>query len=151
MPARVSTATVILVTGLSLAGCGSASHASSGTAGGPSQTATGMASSSAPRSADQRAALRRAVQAYSDAYLTGKPSAYGMLSARCRVRMGRSHFAGMLAAAKNLYGNALPMKSFSAKISGDMARVTYTYAVSAIDQTAEPWVREGGSWHEDDC
>ena len=29
--------------------------------------------------------------------------------------------------------------------------LTYTYDVVAINQTAEPWVREGGSWREDDC
>lgn len=46
---------------------------------------------------------------------------------------------------------APPFESFSSKISGDMARVTYTFSVKAINQTAEPWAKEGSDWHEDDC
>jgi hypothetical protein len=57
----------------------------------------------------------------------------------------------MLAAAKQVYGKALPIKSFDAQISSDLARATYTYDVPALNQTKEPWVREGGAWKEDDC
>lgn len=33
---------------------------------------------------------------------------------------------------------------------GDLARLTYTYAVSQINQSDEPWVDENG-WKNDDC
>jgi hypothetical protein len=36
-------------------------------------------------------------------------------------------------------------------LSGDLARVTYTYSAPGIDQKKEPWLREGGKWLEDDC
>jgi hypothetical protein len=45
----------------------------------------------------------------------------------------------------------LPVRSFVAEVSGDLARVTYTYDLKAINQDAEPWVREDGKWKEDDC
>lgn len=91
-------------------------------------------------------------QRYSDAYLTGDAkTAYSILSERCRDRLSRSEFAAMVDVAESMYGSALPFESFSAKISGDMARVTYTFSVKAINQTAEPWVKEGSDWHEDDC
>ncbi|SNY69354.1 hypothetical protein [Paractinoplanes atraurantiacus] len=50
-----------------------------------------------------------------------------------------------------MYGSALPMETYSAKVTGDLARVTYTYSVKAINQESEPWTREGGDWHQDDC
>lgn len=101
---------------------------------------------------DSSAALRTAVQAYSDAYLTGRSStAYALLSARCRKRMSNDAFSALTSAAKKTYGSALPLRSFDAEVSGDLARVTYTYDLKAIDQDAEPWVREDGQWKEDDC
>jgi hypothetical protein len=96
--------------------------------------------------------LKAAVVAYSDAFLTGdSDSAYAIFSKRCKDRMDEAEFAGIVAQAKNLYGSALPLKSLEAQISGDLARVTYTYEVSGIDQDSEPWVREGGRWRQDDC
>lgn len=101
--------------------------------------------------ASELAALRAAVQAYSDAYLTGSQAAYDMLSARCRARHSSESFAAILAGAKALYGSPLAIRTFEAEIAGNLARATYTYEVAAINQTGEPWVREGGGWHEDDC
>lgn len=101
---------------------------------------------------DPTAALRSAVQAYSDAYLTGHGrAAYALLSARCQKRMTPEEFGTIVSQAGDLYGSALPMTSFKADVAGGMARVTYTYQASAINQDAEPWVLEGGKWHEDDC
>jgi hypothetical protein len=96
--------------------------------------------------------LKAAVQAYSDAFLTGDgKTAYGLLSQQCRKRTTLAEFSSMLDTAKQLYGSALPIETFSASISGDLARVTYTYTIKAINQDHEPWVREDGDWHEDDC
>jgi hypothetical protein len=117
-------------------------------------TAGGITASPAPSASadDSATALRTAVQAYSDAYLTGKSStAYALLSARCRKRMSNSAFSALTSAAETMYGSALPIRSFDADVSGDLARVTYTYDLKAINQDAEPWVREDGKWKEDDC
>lgn len=96
--------------------------------------------------------LKAAVQAYSDAFLTGDgKAAYGLLSKRCRDRTPSEQFTGLVEAAGQTYGSALPFKTYSASVSGDLARVTYTYSIKAINQDSEPWVREGGHWHEDDC
>jgi hypothetical protein len=106
-------------------------------------------SSSAPSEAD---ALRTNVQAYSDAYLTGQPvKAYGLLSHRCQDRTSLSEFTGLVTAAKQQFGSELPFKTYNAMISGPLARVTYTYDVASINQDQEPWVKENGHWHEDDC
>ena len=96
--------------------------------------------------------LRTAVKKYSDAYLTGDATtAFNLLSARCQKRMSAAAFADIVRGARDMYGSALPIKTFDAQISGDLARVTYTYDVKAINQDSEPWVREDGKWHEDDC
>lgn len=101
---------------------------------------------------DASEGLRRAVTAYSDAFLTGKSdAAYTLFSDRCKQRTDRAEFAGIVAQAKDLYGSKLPLRSFKADISGDLARVTYTYDISAINQDSEPWVREDGEWKQDDC
>jgi len=144
---------------LALAGCGSSSSDSADKTPSPATTtatspAPAQTTNSAPTqdaTADATADLKKAVKAYSDAFLTGDTTAYDMLSKRCRARTDKNEFIGGLMAAKSTYGSALDFKSFSADISGSMARVTYTYDVPAINQDAEPWVREGGVWHEDDC
>jgi hypothetical protein len=115
----------------------------------PSAIESSTKSSAAESSA---AKLKIAVQAYSDAFLSGDAKkAYGLLSERCRKRTSLSEFTGIVTAAKGLYGNPLPFKTYSAKVSGGLARVTYTYAVKAINQDSEPWSRESGTWHQDDC
>lgn len=110
-------------------------------------------SSTPTPSADlEKAAIRSAAQKYSDAYLTGDAkTAYAILSARCKKRLSKSQFARLVNYAESMYGSKLPFKTFSAKVYGDMARVTYTFSVKAINQTREPWVKESGHWREDDC
>lgn len=49
------------------------------------------------------------------------------------------------------YGARIPISSYEANISDDIALVTYTYDVPALNQTSEPWVREGDAWKNDDC
>ncbi|GAA2178852.1 hypothetical protein GCM10009785_03170 [Brooklawnia cerclae] len=145
-----------------LAACGAAPAATPSSD--PSATATVLSQSAesspvapsptepANAAESDQEALRTAAQTYSDAYLTGDgDSAYSLLSARCQARIEISEFASMVDMAKSMYGSALPFTSFSADISGDMARVTYTFSVQAINQTDEPWVKEEGTWHEDDC
>ncbi len=96
--------------------------------------------------------LRAAVVAYSDAFLSGdSDGAYGILSERCQDRHTQDAFAVVVEAAAAFYGAPLPLQSFEAEVAGDLARVSYTYAVPALDQLSEPWVREGGEWKQDDC
>ena len=144
---------VLFLTGCGGAAGGDAVATGSPSAMSPSTTSTKMTSipTNTANTSDE-AALRTAVQAYSDAFLTGNgKQAYLLLSTRCQERNSLAEFTAMTAQAKALYGDPLPMKSYEAQISGDMARVTYTYAISGINQTREPWVRESGNWHEDDC
>jgi len=116
----------------------------------PASTSAPNAGASAPASGTND--LRSAAQTYSNAYLTGRGAqAFDLLSKRCKASMGKAEFLATVHAAKQEFGIALPFKSFSAEINGMQARVTYTFAVSSINQDHEPWVNEGGSWHEDDC
>ena len=112
-------------------------------------TAAARPTGSAP---GEEAELRQAVVAYSDAILDAKPTVgYELFSARCEERVTLSEFTGMLMAAEQKYGKAMPIRTFEAQISGDLARVTYIYDVPALNQTKEPWAREDGTWKQDDC
>jgi hypothetical protein len=150
---------VLLITGsLALTGCGNDSNSSrpATTGGTPSNAPTTVEGSSIgtprPSASPGRDELRAAVQAYSDAFPDGRATAaYDMFTARCKQRITRSQFTGIVQAAKQLYGKALPIKTYSAEVSGNLARVTYTYDVPALDQTKEPWTRENGVWKQDDC
>lgn len=128
----------------------------------PSASATATSSTPSPMSsttpastADAEAGdveLKQAVQAYSDAYLTGDAdAAYALLSARCQKRMTKPEFTALVGRAKAQFGDALPFKSYDAELNGNQARVTYTYTVASINQEQEPWVLEDGAWREDDC
>jgi len=114
-------------------------------------SAPSPSASAAPNGSADDDSLRDAVQAYSDAFLTGEAAAFDMLSKRCRDRVGKAEFLGILDTAKSTYGSAIPIKSFDADIQGTLARVTYTYDLKAINQDAEPWTRESGKWKQDDC
>lgn len=104
----------------------------------------------APAKADD-SALRDAVQAYSDAFLTGDDAAaFDALSARCQDKVGADAFGTVVNAAGKTYGTALPIKTFDADVNDTQARVTYTYDMAAIDQKDQPWVDEGG-WKYDAC
>ena len=106
-----------------------------------------------PSPADtDRAALEAAVRAYSRAFLTGRArEAHALLSKRCQARLSLDAMTTITAQARDTYGD-LPVRTLHVDaLAGDLARVTYTFAVPALTQTGEPWVREGGRWHEDDC
>lgn len=145
-----------LAVGVLVAGCGGSGAAEPAATGAAASvppaaaSATPVPAASATTGADD--ALRAAVQAYSDAFLTGDAEkAYDLLSERCRKRTSPAEFTAIAGAAGQMYGSALPLETYSAEVSGDLARVTYTYSIKAIDQEAEPWTREGGAWHQDDC
>ena len=151
---------VFVGAGLVLTGCGNATDPVVPAAAGKSAPveSSSPAGTSSPQvsgataEAGAKDELRSAVKAYSDAFLTGDAAAgYKLLSERCRKRTSLSEFTGIVTVAEQMYGSALPLATYSAKVSGDLARVTYTYSIKAINQEAEPWTREGGNWHQDDC
>lgn len=145
---------VLAMAVLALAACGgepSPPAAAQSTAPAAVSSQPSPAASSAP-SPEMDAELRAAVQTFSDGFLAGQPvEAYELFSARCQDRVSLSYFTGLVTAAKLTYGSALPLRSYQAQVSGDLARVTYTYDVPALNQTDEPWAREGGQWRQDDC
>jgi major membrane immunogen (membrane-anchored lipoprotein) len=96
--------------------------------------------------------LEPAVRAYSDAYLSGNADeAHARMTSRCQERTDLDELRGIAAAAKEQYGEA-EMTSFEVvEQSGNLARVTYEYDQSAINQTQEPWALEDGEWRNDDC
>lgn len=97
--------------------------------------------------------LKKAVTAYSDAFLTGDAdTAHALMSKRCQARLPLDEFGTVVASAAQQYGDALDLDTFKASEDGDRATVTYTYADSPeLGQTDEPWVREDGGWRTDDC
>ena len=110
---------------------------------------------STPAKADDAAPtpeLRDAVQAYSDAFLTGdSDTAYALLSARCQERIAADEFSSAVTMAGAQYGDPLAFDTYSEDQQGTMARVTYTYSdAPEINQDSEPWVNEDG-WKQDDC
>lgn len=159
----------VALAGLVVAGC-TASPAGTNTPASPSATASGSAApdesaqatsggaeasstSAVPSPTDDRAALlEAAVIAYSDAFLSADANAsYDLLSDRCQDRNSEATWAGLMAAVEGQFGSPLPLRSYESEISGDFARVTYTYDVASINQDREPWVWERGGWRQDDC
>lgn len=115
----------------------------------PAPAAAGSADTG---SAPGQRELEDAVRAYSDAFLGGQgEQAYTMFSKRCQGREDRAAFTRMTEQARQLYGQ-LPITTLAVdRIEGTMARVTYRFAVSVLDQVSEPWVVEDGRWRQDDC
>lgn len=143
---------IILASAALLAGCGGGDKSSDAEGGSTSgATNTPAATSSAPAQGDGEAALQRAVRAYSTAYLAGDgPTAWGMFSARCQGRVSQDELSGAAVKAYTQYGPQA-IKTLTVDVQGNLARATYTYEDSAINQTGEPWVLQGGAWKMDDC
>lgn len=148
-----SLAAVITVLAMTLASCSDTdSSPKQSAASAPQPSATGTPGASpTTQAASTEQDLRDAATAYSDGFLTGKPETYDLLSSRCQSRVSEQEFGNILEMASATYGGALPFETFDATISGDLARVSYTYSVPAINQESEPWVREDGAWKQDDC
>jgi hypothetical protein len=96
--------------------------------------------------------VRKAVDAYSQAFLSGNATAaYGMLSTRCQGQVTAGQFGAVVASAKALYGPQ-PVTSFKVDdASSSTAHVTYGYATAKLDQTRQAWVKQSGAWRWDGC
>lgn len=141
-------AAALLLASLALAGC-------STTADNPPATAASKpgASAATDKPADDgRAALEAAVRAYSKAYFGQDiDGAYGALSKRCAAKVSRPMYAGAIKATVGTLGKHEIKTLTVDQISGDLARVTYTYDVPKLSQSGQPWAREGGAWKYDAC
>ncbi|MFG2976286.1 hypothetical protein ACGFYY_25300 [Streptomyces sp. NPDC048331] len=115
--------------------------------------ASSSPTAAAPKADPARADLEKAVRAYSAAYF--KPdgaAAYTALSKRCAAKAGDADiFAGIVDTAAKAYGKQEIQTLAVDQLAGDMARVTYTYSVPKLNQTGQPWAREGGVWKYDGC
>jgi hypothetical protein len=155
MTRRVRSLTLICSVVLGVAACaGGSDEAETALPDSTTASEAAVAEADADASSDPAGeeALREAVQAYSDAFLNADPvEAYEYFSVRCAKQTSLSYFTGIVTAAKELYGAALPIKDYDAEVAGNLARVTYTYDVPALSQTREPWSREDGAWKLDDC
>lgn len=118
----------------------------------PAGASATMRVPTSPTPAAENAELRAAVTTYSDAFLSGdSATAYAILSERCKARTDEVAFASIVKSAAATYGAPLPFATYDAEVNGSQARVSYTYAVPAINQSQEPWAYEESKWHQDDC
>lgn len=126
---------------LAAAGCSSGSSSHNDATAAPTTAST---------SADD--ALTAAVRAYSAAYFKPDPAAgYALLSARCQTRVSAAAYGTEVEGAVATYGHQQVQDVTVDQLSGDLARVSYTYTVPALDQSGQPWAREGGAWRYDAC
>lgn len=113
--------------------------------------------SSAPKTpptspSSEQAALEQAVRSYSDAYFKpNSTAAYSLLSARCQQQIDPTMYDAVIEQAAKNYGTQAIKTLTVDQLSGDLARVTYTYDVSKLNQAAQPWTREDGQWRYDAC
>lgn len=145
------TITLLTTAGLlALTGCSSNASPPNTAASAASDTPTAAPS---PKVDPERANLDKAVRAYSSTYFApdGK-AAYAALSKRCQDKAGDADvFAIVVDTAAKAYGKQQIQTLTIDQLAGDMARVTYTYSVPKLNQTSQPWAREGGTWRYDGC
>jgi hypothetical protein len=142
------TITLLTAAGLlALTGCSSDSSD-------PAPDKSEAAAAPSPKVDPERANLDKAVRAYSAAYFKpdGK-AAYAALSKRCQTKAGGDPdmFSIIVDNAAKAYGKQDIQSLTIDQLAGDMARVSYTYAVPKLNQSSQPWAREDGTWRYDGC
>lgn len=148
-----SIASIAVLAALNLTACTSTGSPTAATA---ATSATSAASSQAPASSPTpdsgKTALEAAVRAYSKAYFAGDATtAYRLFSKRCTAAVDKDVYAVAIAAEAKAYGKQAIKTLTVEQLSGDLARVSYTYSVPLLNQKSQPWTREGGAWHYDAC
>jgi hypothetical protein len=143
---RAPAMTVFVALSVALAGCGGGK--SKGAA--PSTTAAPVTTRAS--TAASKAAVAKAVKAYSAALVAGQgKKAYPMLSAHCRTVITAPAFNALAAQAHATYPKAKITKLTVNDVTGTHAHVTYRYADAVLDQTRQSWVKEHGSWRWNAC
>ncbi|MFB7982594.1 hypothetical protein [Streptomyces vinaceus] len=147
---RQHTAAVLLAatTLLALTGCSSDPARTDGPA-----VPAAVGSSGTVTVDTSRADLEKAVRAYSAAYIKlDAAAAYASLSKRCQGKAGSAEmFARAVSNSPTLYGKEEIQTVTIDQLTGDLARVSYTYSGSKPSQSGQPWVREEGAWKYDHC
>lgn len=106
---------------------------------------------SAKATTSEVTAVEEAVRSYSSAFLRGDgDAAFAMLSARCQTVLPKAQLTAAARGGAALYGRAR-IVSIQPTLAGNRATVTYRFDQPAIDQTNQPWAREGGAWRYDSC
>ncbi|MCX5197214.1 hypothetical protein OOK31_25505 [Streptomyces sp. NBC_00249] len=143
---------------LALTACDSDTTATPGPSASWSRgTSTSQPDAPAPSGSSQVAAgaadLERVVRAYSGAYFAGDgPTAYAFLSERCTAKAGDEAVFTTIAEANAKDYGPQEIKTLTVdQLAGDMARVSYTYAVPKLNQSGQPWTREDRAWKYDGC
>lgn len=151
MTIRTTGAAFAILAAVTLAGCSSSDSSDDTPPPAPKEpTASGKTSTAAPT--DDKAALTAAVKAYSASYF--KPdadAARALLSDRCKAKAPDAAYKAALQDAVDTYGHQTIKSVTVDRLSGDVAVVSYTYSVPALDQKGQPWVREGDGWRYDAC
>ncbi len=118
----------------------------------PPSTPVASSSPAAPSTRRTDPALRKAVQAYADAFLVGDaPAAFDLLSERCKDTVDMESFGTDAITAGERYGAPQKISRWSETVRGSSATVSYSFAGGAPAKTKEPWVREAGFWQLDAC
>ncbi|ALX05014.1 hypothetical protein [Aeromicrobium erythreum] len=134
---------VAVVPLLLLTACGGSDGGSApiATEPGPAESASGA----------QGEALEQAVVRYVDAFHGGRADdAYASLSARCRQELPFAEFQRMTRQATELDGDD-PLRDVEVTADGARGSVSYELDVESLSQRDQPWVREDGTWRNDDC
>lgn len=98
------------------------------------------------------AALETSVRAYTKALFEPDPdTAYDLLSSRCQDEISPADYAMQSESAHHEYGQLTIEDVTVDQLAGDMARVSYSVGVPALEREAQPWTREDGTWRWDAC
>jgi predicted outer membrane protein len=145
---RTRPAAIAVLATLTLAGCSQPADNPPATSA-PKPGATAATEQPAD---DGRAALEKAVRAYSTAYFgQDMDAAHGALSKRCATKIPRPMYEAAVKATVETLGKHEIKTLTVDQISGDLARVSYTYDVPKLSQSGQPWAREDGAWKYDAC
>lgn len=101
---------------------------------------------------DRPERLENSVRGYTSEILSGETNkAFDRVSVRCQNQMGRMLYATAWGQVKKSWTGSPGIRSYSARIEGDGAEVTYRFENPVWDQVNEAWKWENGKWVNDEC
>lgn len=97
-------------------------------------------------------ALETAVRRYAETSFSGDvQGAYALLSDRCRETVSLAEFRRETADSMRMYRGTKVISYTEESREGSRAKISVSLTRPEIDQDFEPWVRDTGGWHTDDC
>ena len=97
-------------------------------------------------------ALETAVRRYAETSFSGDAKgAYELLSDRCKEMVPFAEFRRETADSMRMYRGTKVINYTEGSREGSRAKISVTLSRPEINQDFEPWVRDPGGWHEDDC